>query len=112
VETDNNATMHAELKAINQATKVIGNFRLDDCTMYVTLEPCVMCTGALIYSRIPKVVFGSFDKKRGACGSLLSLNDYEGLNHKIEVKSSIMEKECVELLQSFFRGIREKNRNK
>lgn len=111
VETDNNATMHAELKAINQATKVIGNFRLDDCIMYVTLEPCVMCTGALIYSRIPKVVFGAFDKKRGACGSLLSLHDYEGLNHKIEVKS-IMENECLELLQSFFRGIREKNRNK
>lgn len=64
VETDNNATMHAELKAINQATQVIGNFRLDDCTMYVTLEPCVMCTGALVYSRIPKVVFGAFDKKK------------------------------------------------
>ena len=68
VEKDNNATMHAELKAINQASEVIGNFRLDDCTMYVTLEPCVMCTGALVYSRIPKVVFGALTKKEELVG--------------------------------------------
>ncbi len=111
VERDNNALMHAEIKAIEKASKVVGNFRLENCTMYVTLEPCVMCTGALLYSRISRVVFGAYDKKRGACGSLLSLNNFEGLNHKIIV-DSIMEEECLELIQTFFRRIREKNKNK
>ncbi len=111
VEKDNNALMHAEIKAINEASQVIKNFRLDGCTMYVTLEPCVMCTGALVYSRISRIVFGSYDKKRGACGSLMSLNNYEGLNHKIEVES-IMQDECLDLLQSFFRRIREENKDK
>lgn len=93
---------HAEIVAISHATKRIGNFRLNGCILYVTKEPCIMCAGAIIEARIKKVVFGCFDKKRGAFGSLIDLNSLP-LNHKVEIEGGILKEKCEEILKEFFK---------
>lgn len=104
-ETDNSPTAHAEIIAIENAAKKLGRWRLFDCTLYVTLEPCPMCAGAIINSRIKRVVYGAFDEKGGACSSVLNLFEYP-FNHKPLVRSRILEKECGELLNEFFKKLR------
>lgn len=95
------ATAHAELLAIEEACRIKGGWRLSDCTLYVTLEPCPMCAGAIINSRLAKVVFGAKDARAGALGSLIDLKNYP-LNHKPQCISGIMEKECADILRAFF----------
>ena len=110
-ETKKNAIGHAEILAIEKACKKIGAWRLIDCEMYVTLEPCSMCAGALINSRIKKLYIGADDPKTGACGSVLNLLEDYPFNHKIEVKKYILKEECENLLKSFFKFLRERNKN-
>ena len=95
------ATAHAEILAIEEACRVKGSWRLSDCTLYVTLEPCPMCAGAIINSRVEKVVFGAKDSRAGALGSLIDLKNYP-LNHKPQCVSGIMERECADILRAFF----------
>lgn len=105
-ETKTDTTKHAEILAIQKASKKLKSWRLTDCEMYVTLEPCSMCAGAMINSRIKKVYIGAKDEKTGAVGSVLNLfNDYT-FNHKVEVETGIMEKECQEILKQFFKELR------
>ncbi|MEG1743108.1 MAG: tRNA adenosine(34) deaminase TadA [Clostridia bacterium] len=106
-EIKNNATLHAEIIAINRACKKLGSWRLCDCELYVTLEPCPMCAGAIINSRIKRVVFGAYDKKAGAFGSVLNLNEFP-LNHKCELLGGVLEQECAALLSTFFKELRNK----
>ena len=106
-EKDKNALGHAEIEAINDACKMLGGWRLIGCTMYVTLEPCPMCTGAIINSRIERVVFGAYDKKAGSCGSLINLFDLP-YNHKPILSGGFMEEECGSLLSEFFKKLRKK----
>lgn len=106
-EFGKNALYHAELDAINKACKVLGGWRLCNCEMYVSLEPCPMCAGAIINSRLKRIVFGAYDKKAGACGSVIDLFSYP-FNHKPEVTGGILENKCSELLSSFFKKLREK----
>lgn len=105
-ENGKNALAHAELEAINEACKRLGGWRLWQCDMYVTLEPCPMCTGAIINSRIRKLVYGASDTKAGSCGSVINLFDLP-YNHKPEVLGGIMEKESTALLSDFFKKLRE-----
>jgi tRNA(adenine34) deaminase len=101
-EKDNDPTAHAEILAIRKASKKVGNWRLDDLTLIVTLEPCVMCAGAILQSRIKRLVFGAFDQKAGAVGSLLDvIRDVRALT-KVEVVSGVLEDECAKLLTDFF----------
>ncbi len=106
-EKSKNALHHAEAIAISRACKKLGAWRLTDCTLYVTMEPCPMCAGAIVNSRIKRVVFGCYDKKAGAYGSVFNLNDYP-LNHKYEVIGGIMEKECASILSEFFAELRKR----
>ena len=106
-ETDALATAHAELLAVEQACRRLGRWRLSDCTLYVTLEPCPMCAGALINARIGRVVFGAKDAKAGACGSLINMDAYP-LNHRLRAQSGVMERECADLLSLFFENKRKK----
>lgn len=109
-ETKNDTTNHAEIIAIRKASKKLKSWRLRGCTMYVTLEPCTMCAGALIQARLDKVVIGTMDEKTGACGSVLNvLEDYK-FNHKVEIEKGVMEKECKEILQQFFKELRGKKK--
>ena len=96
-------TAHAEINALRKAAKKTGNYRLTGTTMIVTLEPCLMCAGALVWARVKRVVFGAPDPKSGAFGSVLDINGVPGLNHRIEVIGGIMEKECGDILREFFR---------
>ena len=105
-ETGKNALYHAEIRAIDSACKKLGGWRLPECTLYVTLEPCPMCAGAIINSRIDRVVFGAYDKRAGAMGSVFDINSF-GLNHTCEVEGGVLEEECAELLRGFFRKKRE-----
>ena len=110
-ETKKDATCHAEILAIKKACKKLNSWRLLDCEMYVTLEPCTMCAGALINSRIKKIYIGTDDSKTGACGSILNiLQDYK-FNHKIEVEKYILKEECEKLLKDFFKFLRERNKS-
>lgn len=111
-ETKNDTTKHAEMIAIQKASKKLGSWRLIDCEMYVTLEPCSMCAGALIQSRIKKVYIGTMDGKTGACGSVLNLLEDYPFNHKVEVEKNVMQKECEKILKDFFKMLREKRKNK
>lgn len=97
---------HGEIMAIEMASKYLDAWRLLDCTMYVTLEPCAMCAGAIVNSRIERLVIGSRDKKRGCCGSVLNLVDYPKFNHRLEVDFGVLEEECSLLLKDFFKGLR------
>jgi tRNA(adenine34) deaminase len=105
-ETDKNAVNHAELLAISAACKKLGGWRLHKCDLYVTLEPCPMCAGAIINSRIKRVIFGAKDPKSGAFGSVIDLNAYP-FNHKPEIICGVREEECASLLSDFFRELRE-----
>ena len=101
-EGGKNALYHAEVRAIDSACKALGGWRLPQCTMYVTMEPCPMCAGAIINSRIDRVVFGAYDKRAGAMGSVFDINSF-GLNHTCEVEGGVMEQEAVSLLREFFK---------
>ena len=100
-EEKNDTTKHAEIIAIQKASKKLGSWRLNDCEMYVTLEPCAMCAGALIQSRIKKVYIGTIDLKTGACGSVLNLLEDYTFNHKVEIEKGIMQQECETILKDF-----------
>ncbi len=106
-ETDKNALAHAELEAINEACAALGGWRLHQCEIYVTLEPCPMCMGAIINARLRRVIFGAYDSKAGSCGSVVNLCDYP-YNHHPEIFGGIMESECAGELKSFFKTLRKK----
>lgn len=109
-ETKTDTTKHAEILAIQKASKKLETWRLIDCEMYVTLEPCSMCAGAIINSRIKKVYIGAMDEKTGAVGSVLNLFEDYTFNHKVEAEKGIMEKECQGTLKKFFKELRELKR--
>ncbi len=104
-ESKKQADAHAEILAIKKACKKIGDWRLEECSMYVTLEPCPMCSGAIINSRIRNLYFGAFDQKMGAAGSVLNLFNYK-FNHQVNVFPQVMEEECSEILKDFFKDLR------
>jgi tRNA(adenine34) deaminase len=99
-------TAHAEIVALRQAARTFGNYRLNDTTLYVTLEPCVMCAGAMIHARIDRLVYAAADPKAGACGSVLSVINHPQLNHQMQVQQGVLAEESAELLRSFFRDRR------
>lgn len=105
-EKTNNPCGHAEIRAINKACKKLGTWRLEDCEMYVTLEPCLMCVGAIIHSRIRKIYIGTLDSKTGAVISKIKALDTYVVNHKVEYEKGILEKECSGILKDFFRSLR------
>jgi tRNA(adenine34) deaminase len=109
-ESTQDPAAHAEMIAIRKAARKLGSWRLLDSTLYVTLEPCCMCMGAIILARIPRVVFGCFDPKGGAAGSLYDLSNNPGLNHNVELVSRILEGECSALLTEFFSALRRRTR--
>lgn len=108
--TDKNTLSHAELTAIKRASKVIGDWRLEECTMYVTLEPCQMCAGAIVQARIPRVVMACMNPKAGCAGSILNILDMPEFNHQVEVVRGVMEEECSALLKTFFKELRIRNK--
>ena len=103
---DRNTLSHAELRAIKKASRVMGDWRLEGCTMYVTLEPCQMCAGAIVQARIPRVVIGCMNPKAGCAGSILNLLQMPQFNHQVEVARGVMEEECSQLLKNFFKELR------
>lgn len=105
-----NTLAHAEILAINKASRVLGDWRLEECTMYVTLEPCPMCAGAIVQARIPKVVVGSMNPKAGCAGSVMNLLQTPGFNHQVELVTGVMEEECSMLMKQFFRELRQKKK--
>ncbi|MCC9024317.1 tRNA adenosine(34) deaminase TadA [Bacillus nakamurai] len=105
-ETEQRALAHAEMLAIDEACRKLGTWRLEDAVLYVTLEPCPMCAGAVVLSRVDKVVFGAFDPKGGCTGTLMNLLQEERFNHQAEVVSGVLEEECGEMLSAFFRKLR------
>ena len=109
-EEKQDTTKHAELIAIQKASKKLNSWRLIDCDMYVTLEPCAMCAGALIQSRIKKVYIGTMDPQTGACGSVLNMLEDYTFNHKVELETNILQTECESILKRFFKELREKKR--
>lgn len=109
-EKSKNALLHAELHAIQKACKKLGGWRLTGCTLYVTLEPCIMCAGAVMNSRIDRVVIGARDKKAGAYGSIIDINKLP-VNHKPQVEFGVLEYECSDILKNFFKDLRLKKRN-
>ncbi len=108
--TDKNTLSHAEITAINRASKKMGDWRLEGCTMYVTLEPCQMCAGATVQSRMDKVVIGSMSPKAGCAGSVLNILQMEAFNHQVEIVSGVLEEECSKLLSDFFVDLRIRNK--
>lgn len=106
-EQKQDTTKHAEIIAIQKASKKLNNWRLIDCEMYVTLEPCSMCAGAIINSRIKKIHIGAMDEKTGACGSVLNLLGDYTFNHKVEVETGVLKEECEKILKDFFKELRE-----
>lgn len=109
-ENEQNAIAHAELLAIDQACKELHSWRLEDATLYVTLEPCPMCAGAIMLSRVKRVVYGATDPKGGCAGTLMNLLEDERFNHQSEVIGGVLEKECGQILSDFFRKIRERKK--
>ena len=105
-ESTNDPTAHAEIIAINNAAKKLGRWRLHDCTLVVTLEPCPMCAGAAVNARIERIVFGAHDQKAGACRTLYNIADDERLNHRCEITEGVLAEECVEKLRVFFKAKR------
>lgn len=108
--TDKNTLSHAEITAINKASKVIGDWRLEECTIYVTLEPCQMCAGAIIQARIPEVVMGCMNPKAGCGGSILNILEMPEFNHQAIVTRGVLEQECSDMLKLFFTELRERNK--
>ena len=105
--TEGNTLAHAELTAIKKASKKTGDWRLEDCTIYITLEPCQMCAGAIVQARIPRVVIGSMNPKAGCGGSVLNILQMEQFNHRCEVTRGVLEEECSTMLSSFFKQLRQ-----
>ena len=105
--TDKTTLGHAEITAIKRASKIMGDWRLEDCSLYVTLEPCQMCAGAIVQARIPRVVIGSMNPKAGCAGSILNLLDMQQFNHRCEVVRGVMKQECSDMLTTFFKELRE-----
>ena len=108
--TDKNTLAHAELQAIKKASKKMNDWRLDGCTMYVTLEPCQMCAGAIVQARIKRVVVGCMNPKAGCAGSILNLLNVEQFNHQAELTTGVLEEECSEMMSGFFKELREKQK--
>ncbi|MCI9319579.1 MAG: nucleoside deaminase [Lachnospiraceae bacterium] len=108
--TDKNTLSHAEITAIKKASKVIGDWRLEECTIYVTLEPCQMCAGAIVQARIPEAVIGCMNPKAGCAGSILNVLEMPEFNHQVTVTRGIMEQECSEMLKTFFAELRIRNK--
>ena len=108
--TDKNTLAHAEITAINRASKVIGDWRLEECTLYVTLEPCQMCAGAIVQARIPKVVMACMNPKAGFAGSILNILDMPEFNHQVEATKGVLEEECSRMLKDFFVELRARNK--
>lgn len=109
-ETSQTTLSHAELIAINEANKKMGSWRLEDCILYVTLEPCAMCAGAIVQSRIPRVVYGASDPKSGCAGTLMNLLEEKRFNHQVEVERGILEVESSSMLRAFFKQLRRKKK--
>ncbi len=105
-ETDNDPSAHAEIVALRAAARTTGNYRLTDATLYVTLEPCAMCMGALVQARIERLVFGAYDPKAGAAGSAIDLSDSPSFNHRFEINGGVMAEECGSVLKTFFESRR------
>jgi len=108
--TDKNTLAHAEMSAIKKASKKTGDWRLEDCTMYVTLEPCQMCAGAIVQSRLGKVVIGSMNPKAGCAGSVINLLQMKQFNHQVEMVTGVLEEECSTMLSGFFQELQEKKK--
>ena len=108
--TDKNTLAHAEITAINKASKVIGDWRLEECTLYVTLEPCQMCAGAIVQARIPEVVMGCMNPKAGCAGSILNILEMPQFNHQVKVTRGILEADCSQMLKTFFEELRIRNK--
>lgn len=106
VITDSDPTAHAEVVALRRAGLVLGNYRLEGCTLYCTLEPCAMCAGAILHARLGRLVYAAPDPKAGACGTVLSVMNHPQLNHKVEVSAGLLAEECGALLTDFFRARR------
>ena len=109
--TDKSTFSHAEITAIKKASKVIGDWRLEECTLYVTLEPCQMCSGAIVQARIPNVVMGCMNPKAGCAGSILNILNIPEFNHQVHTISGILEEECSQMLTTFFKELRIKKKN-
>lgn len=109
--TDKNTLAHAELNAIKKASKKTGDWRLEECTMYVTLEPCQMCAGALVQSRLGRVVIGTMNPKAGCAGSVLNLLQMASFNHQVEITRGVLEEECAQLLSCFFKELRDRKKS-
>ena len=108
--TDHSTLAHAEINAIKKACRVIGDWRLENCTMYVTLEPCPMCAGAIVQARIPRVVIGCMNPKAGCAGSVLDMLHEDGFNHQVDVTTGVLQDECSGMMKSFFADLRRKQR--
>ena len=109
---DSDPTAHAEIVAMRAAAQYLRNYRLNGCELYVTLEPCAMCAGAILHARVQRLVFATADPKAGACGSVLDVMNHPKLNHRVEVESGLLAEECGMMLQSFFRAKRERSASK
>ena len=110
--TDKNPLAHAELSAIRKASKKTGDWRLEECTMYVTLEPCQMCAGAIVQARIPRVVIGAMNPKAGCAGSIYNLLQEPAFNHQVSLFKGVLEEECSQMMKSFFKELREARKKK
>ena len=110
--TDKTALGHAEITAIKKASKYLGDWRLEQCTMYITLEPCQMCSGAIVQARIPMVIIGAMNPKAGCAGSIINLLQMQQFNHQVEIEKGVLEEECTSLLTSFFKELRELKKQK
>ncbi len=109
-EKTNRAITHAEILAIDEANKTLNNWRLEDCALFVTVEPCVMCSGTIVLSRLPYVYYGAPDYKGGTAGTLMNLLEEEKFNHQAKVEAGVLQEECSEMLTSFFRALRSKKK--
>lgn len=108
--TDKNTLAHAEISAIKKASKKMGDWRLEDCDLYVTLEPCQMCSGAIVQARIKKVIIGSMNPKAGCAGSILNILQMPEFNHQVEIERGVLEEECSNMLKDFFKELRKRNK--
>jgi tRNA(adenine34) deaminase len=108
--TDKNTLAHAEITAIKKASRVIGDWRLEECTLYVTLEPCQMCAGAIVQARIPRVVMACMNPKAGCAGSILNILDMPEFNHQVKIVKGVLEEECSRMLRTFFKELRIRNK--
>jgi len=110
--TDGDTLSHAELRAIHKAARVMGDWRLEGCTLYVTLEPCPMCAGAIVQARITECVIGCMNPKAGCAGSVLNLLEMQGFNHQVQVRRGVLEQDCSDLMKRFFRELRQRDKER